>query len=324
MVQHSPPAPSSDGPSRRKDAQAARDTPLQRARATAGASANAGSTSGAAAEAAFGAASPAASERARAVSTPPGANARRIVCTLPTYNESQNILQLARELLALGPEFQVLVIDDNSPDGTWRIVAEAARTEPRLKLLHRTRDKGRGNAGREGFVEALNMGAAIVVEMDADFSHQPRFVPELIRRLDEGGPAAGAEPRAEIGLVLGSRAVAGGLDADRGITRRVITKAANLYIRLLLGVRVRDCNSGFRCWRRSTLEKIRVSESFSPGPAIVQELLFKTARAGIGIAEVPIEFANRLHGQSTLTVRTLLSGYTAVLKLRWMSLSGRL
>jgi dolichol-phosphate mannosyltransferase len=238
------------------------------------------------------------------------------VCTLPTYNESANILPLARELLALGPDFHVLVIDDNSPDGTWKIVGEAARSEPRLHLLHRTRDKGRGNAGREGFVEALKMGAAIVVEMDADFSHQPRFVPALIERLKTGGDS--------LGLVLGSRAVEGGLDADRGLTRRLITKAANLYIRLLLGVRVRDCNSGFRCWRRETLERIRVEEAFSPGPAIVQELLFKTARAGIGIAEVPIEFANRLHGQSTLTVRTLLSGYTAVLKLRWMSLCGRL
>jgi dolichol-phosphate mannosyltransferase len=238
------------------------------------------------------------------------------VCTLPTYNESANILGLSAELLALGPAFQVLVIDDNSPDGTWKIVAEAGRREPRLRLLHRTQAKGRGHAGREGFVEALKMGAEIVIEMDADFSHQPRFVPALIERLEAGGES--------LGLVLGSRAVAGGLDADRGLTRRMITKAANLYIRLLLGVRVRDCNSGFRCWRRETLEQIKVGEAFSPGPAIVQELLFKTARAGIGIAEVPIEFANRLHGQSTLTVRTLLSGYTAVLKLRWMSLCGKL
>jgi len=243
------------------------------------------------------------------------ASAPLVVCTLPTYNESQNILPLVRDLLALGPYLQVLVIDDNSPDGTWRIVGEAAQSEPRLKLLHRMRDKGRGNAGREGFVEALKMGASIVVEMDADFSHQPRFVPTLIARLRSGD---------DVGLVLGSRAVHGGLDADRGLTRRLITKAANFYIRVLLGVRVRDCNSGFRCWRRETLERIHVEDAFSPGPAIVQELLFKTARAGIGIAEVPIEFSNRLHGHSTLTVRTLLSGYTAVLKLRWMSLCGRL
>ena len=114
------------------------------------------------------------------------------------------------------------------------------------------------------------------------------------------------------------------MDADRGWRRRLITKLANLYIRVLLGVSVRDCNSGFRCWRRSTLERIRADQAFSPGPAIVQELLYKTARARIGIREVPIEFTNRLHGQSTLTLRTLMQGYTAVLRLRWMSLTGRL
>jgi dolichol-phosphate mannosyltransferase len=238
-----------------------------------------------------------------------------VVCTLPTYNEAGNILPLCRELLALGPGFHVVVIDDNSPDGTWKLVREAEGSDPRLHLLHRTRDKGRGNAGREGFVEALRLGARVVVEMDADFSHQPRYIPALIRRLNSTPP---------VGLVLGSRAVEGGSDADRGWTRRTITKLANFYIRVLLGVRVKDCNSGFRCWKRETLEAIDVGRAFSPGPAIVQELLFKTARAKIGIAEVPIDFANRLHGESTLTLRTLLAGYTTVLKLRWMSICGKI
>ena len=101
-------------------------------------------------------------------------------------------------------------------------------------------------------------------------------------------------------------------------------RAANLYIRLVLGVPVKDCNSGFRCWRRETLERIDVARTFSPGPAIVQELLFKTARARIGIDEVPIDFANRLHGESTLTIGKLLTGYTTVLKLRWLALIGKL
>lgn len=240
----------------------------------------------------------------------------QVVCTIPTYNESGNILPLCREILALGPGIHVLVIDDDSPDGTGRMVEEAGRTEPRLRVLRRTNDKGRGRSGRDGFVEALRSGANAVIEMDADFSHPPRYIPALIQRLENGRPS--------IGLVLGSRGVSGGSDADRGLPRRLLTKAANLYIRLLLGLRVRDCNSGFRCWSRAALERIRVEETFSVGPGIVQELLFKTARAGIGIAELPIEFVNRAHGTSTLTFGKLITGYTTVLKLRWLAVRGKL
>jgi dolichol-phosphate mannosyltransferase len=243
-----------------------------------------------------------------------------VVVTLPTYNESLNILPLVRELLALGPGFQVVVIDDDSPDGTWKLVAEEAAREPRVHLIHRTSDRGRGRSGRDGFVRALEMGAKVVIEMDADFSHQPKYVPALIRTLNTGVDEKGKP----IGLVLGSRAAPGGRDADRGIVRRTITLLANAYIRILLGVKVRDCNSGFRAWKRSTLEAIRVEETYSPGPAIVQELLFKTARARIGIAEVPIEFQNRLHGESTLTLRLLFQGYVAVLRLRWRAMTGRI
>jgi dolichol-phosphate mannosyltransferase len=257
--------------------------------------------------------SPAAPQRDAAPSGP------RVVCTVPTFNEAENVLPLARELLALGPRFEVLVVDDDSPDGTWKLVRDAARDEPRLHLLHRTEDRGRGTAGRDGFVRALEMGADVVVEMDADFSHHPRFVPAMLARLEQ--PARDGRP---CGLVLGSRGVAGGSDADRGILRRALTKAANLYIRILLGVPVRDCNSGFRCWRADTLRAIRVEDTFSRGPAIVQELLFKTARARLPIAEIPIEFVDRVRGESTLTMRILLSGYTTVLKLRWLALCGKL
>lgn len=260
------------------------------------------------------------SGREAPMSTPPvpapELGALKVVCTVPTYNEAENIVPLARELLELGPGFEVLVIDDDSPDGTWRLVQEAARDEPRLHLLHRTTERGRGAAGRDGFVEALRLGADVVVEMDGDFSHQPRFVPQMLERLDQ--------PGAEAGLVLGSRAVSGGRDADRGALRQVVTKLANLYIRILLGVGVRDCNSGFRCWRRSTLEAIDVGSTFSRGPAIVQELLFKTARRRIPIAEVPIEFVDRVRGESTLTLRILLQGYLTVMKLRWMAIRGRI
>lgn len=226
------------------------------------------------------------------------------------------MLPLARALLELGPNVRVLVIDDDSPDGTWRVVAEAAREEPRLLLLHRTEDRGRGRAGRAGFLKALELGADIVIEMDADFSHRPEYVPALVRRL--------LDPEHPAGLVLGSRGVAGGRDAERSLPRRWLTLVANAYIRLVLGVRVRDCNSGFRCWARETLERIHVEETFSAGPAIVQELLFKTVRAGIPVAEVPIEFKSREHGESTLTLKTLLTGYFVVLMLRWRAMRGKI
>jgi len=238
----------------------------------------------------------------------------RLVVTLPTFNEADNVIPLAEELLALSPGVEVLVVDDQSPDGTADLVAAQGETEPRLHLRLRTEDPGRGRSGRDGFVRALEMGAEVVVEMDADFSHQPRYIPDMVARLGEGGP----------GLVLGSRGVSGGQDADRGLFRRLLTVLANTYIRLLLGVRVRDCNSGFRVWRRETLERIEVARTFSVGPAIVQELLFKTARAGIEIAEHPITFVNRRAGESTLTLRKLLAGYFTVLKLRWMATIGKL
>ena len=216
-----------------------------------------------------------------ATSSPP-----RVVCTVPTYDEAENILDLARELLAIGPHVEVLVIDDDSPDGTWKLVRDAGRDEPRLHLLHRTTDRGRGRAGRDGFVRALELGADVVVEMDADFSHHPRFVPALVERL--------CDPERPVGLVLGSRAVGGGSDLDRGLLRRWITLAANLYIRVLLGVRVGDCNSGFRCLEPATPSGAHPasSETFSAGAgdragAPVQD------RASAGIAHrrsSPIEF----------------------------------
>ena len=237
----------------------------------------------------------------------------RVIVTVPTYNEALNVDPLLDALLGLKPRVEVLVADDDSPDGTWRRVEARAARDPRVHLMRRTTDRGRGLAGRAAFVRALEMGADAAVEMDADFSHPPASVPALLAKLDEG-----------YDLVLGSRAVAGGRDVGRPLARRVITTLANLYIRIVLGLSVRDCNSGFRAWRASALHAVRVEQTVSPGPAIVQELLFKAKLARLRIAEVPIEFVERARGESTLTLRKLIQGYVMVLRLRLWSITGKL
>lgn len=241
---------------------------------------------------------------------------RRVIVTVPTWNESLNIELLMNDILKLNDGsvlYEVLVADDHSPDGTWQIVEKRAKADPRVHLLHRTSDKGRGRAGRDAFVKSLEMGADAIIEMDADFSHPPRYIPVMIQKLEEGND-----------LVLGSRGVGGGKDLGRPLARRIITKLANLYIRLLLGLNVKDCNSGFRAWRASALRAISVNHTFSQGPAIVQELLFKARQKGLSICEIPIEFVERERGESSLTFRKLLQGYTMVLRLRWWAITGRL
>jgi dolichol-phosphate mannosyltransferase len=237
----------------------------------------------------------------------------KIVATIPTWNEIENIVSLSEAVLAQDPRLEVLVADDNSPDGTWQAVAALAAQNPRVHLLHRTTDKGRGRAGRDAFAWALDHGADLVFEMDADWSHHPRHLPDMIRAIEGGAD-----------VVLGSRRVPGGEDVGRTALRRVITAASNLYVRLLLGLPVRDCNSGFRGFRRTALETIDARHAFSPGPAIVHELLYKARLRGLKIVEVPIRFQDRERGTSTLTFRTLLRSYVTILRLKWLSLTGRL
>ncbi len=236
----------------------------------------------------------------------------KIVVTIPTYNEIENIETLVREILVQDERIEVVVADDDSPDGTWRAVAALAAADPRVHLLHRTSDRGRGRAGAAAYAWALQHGADAAFEMDADFSHQPRYLPAMIAAL------------AEADVVIGSRQVAGGRDIGRPLWRRWLTRASNLYVRLALGVPIGDCNSGYRGFRRRALEAIDVGSAFSPGPAIVHELLYKARLRGMTMVEVPIEFVERELGQSTLTFRTLLRSYFTILALKWRGVTGRL
>lgn len=232
--------------------------------------------------------------------------------TIPTYNEIENIERLVAEVLAQDERIQVVVADDHSPDGTWKAVGALAAKNSRVHLLDRTTDRGRGRAGRDGYVEALRLGADVAFEMDADFSHHPRHLPQLIAALEDAD------------IVLGSRQVPGGQDVGRPWFRKLLTRASNLYARVALGLPVSDCNSGYRGWRRSALQAVDVGSAFSPGPAIVHELLYKARVKKQRMVEVPIVFCDREEGTSTLTFRTLLRSYFSVFRLRWLGITGRL
>jgi len=231
----------------------------------------------------------------------------RIVVTLPTYNEAENIGPLIEELLALGDEFEVLVIDDDSPDRTWEIVWKLSKTEPRVHLIRRIGERGRGTAGLVGFKWARDEGADAVVEMDADFSHQPRFIPALLEPIRRG----------EANIVIGSRLVPGGGETGRSPIRTVITLLANAYIRLILGLPIRDCTSGFRVFDRQALERLPWEKMRCRGPEIVQEVLHEARKAGLKMVERPIIFEERRAGQSTFNVKIMLRSLLYMIRLRF-------
>ena len=230
---------------------------------------------------------------------------------IPTYNEKENIKDLIDRILKLKmKDLHIVVVDDNSPDGTADIVKKISKYKKNVHLLLRKKDKGRGAAGRDGFIYCLRHNADIVVEMDADLSHDPKYIPLLIDELKNAD------------LILGSRRVEGGKEIGRSFIRKIVTYFANLYIRFMLGLKVKDCNSGFRCFNREVLEKINLERLESKGPAIVQEVLFKAHLKGFKIKEIPIKFVDRTKGKSKLGFAQLITGYFMVLKLRIQNLFG--
>ncbi|MBI3542893.1 MAG: polyprenol monophosphomannose synthase [Deltaproteobacteria bacterium] len=232
----------------------------------------------------------------------------KTVIMIPTYNEKDNIGRLIADILALrvdGHELHALVVDDNSPDGTSPLVEAIAAKEPRVHLLTRKTERGRGSAGIAGFKKALELGADFAVEMDADFSHDPKYLPALIKTCER-----------EADVVLGSRFVKGGSDDDRGPYRQLVTKAAGIYVRTLLSLKVNDVSSGYRCFRRSALKSIDLDHLISTGPSIVTEILYKCSVKGMRIAEVPIVFIDRRLGETKLNVVTLVKTLLMVARFR--------
>jgi dolichol-phosphate mannosyltransferase len=235
-----------------------------------------------------------------------------VFVTLPTYNESGNIKPLIEEIRRLGKDIGIVVADDDSPDGTWKIVQDMALEDDQLFLLRRFENKGRGTAGAEAFQFALDHGADVIIEMDADYSHHPKYIPaflEAVKRYD---------------LVLGSRSVSEGRDLRPSALRKYLTVFSSFYARSILNLPVKDCNSGFRCYRRDVLETIDMQTIRSVGPSIVQEILYKAHLAGFTIGEIPIDFIEREVGTSNLNLRRLMQGFVMVLNLRFLRIQGKL
>lgn len=235
----------------------------------------------------------------------------KIYIIIPTYNEKENIANLINEILRLNiKDLHILVVDDFSQDGTWKRVEEVSKKKDNVNLLLRKTKRGRGYAGKDAFVYCLKNKADLIIEMDADFSHDPKYIPLMLKEIKN------------YDMVLGSRRVKGAREVGRGVIRIIITYLANLYIRIILGLKVKDCNSGFRCFRRDVLEKINPEKIKSKGPAIIQEVLFKAHLKGFKIKEIPITFVNRTKGKSKLGISQLAAGYFMVLKLKIQHLFG--
>jgi dolichol-phosphate mannosyltransferase len=229
------------------------------------------------------------------------------VC-LPTYNERENVERMVRSLHAL--DVQVLVIDDNSPDGTGEIADRLARELDGVSVLHRPRKEGLGPAYLAGFRRALDEGAELILEMDCDFSHDPADVLRLLAAAEEAD------------LVLGSRYVQGGGTENWGRVRRFISRGGSLYAQILLGAPVRDLTGGFKCYRRAVLEALPLDEIHSKGYAFQIETTYRTLRKVFRVREVPITFVDRLVGGSKMSRTIVVEGFWKVPLLRLQALRG--
>jgi dolichol-phosphate mannosyltransferase len=215
-------------------------------------------------------------------------SAQRVLVIVPTYNERDNVERIAERLLAAVPAANLLIVDDGSPDGTGKIADEMAEVDQRITVMHRTGKSGLGTAYIAGFSYGLSNGYDVMVEMDADGSHAPEQLPRLLSALEHAD------------LVIGSRWVPGGKLVDWPRSREALSRGANLYTRLALGIDIRDATGGFRAYRRAVLETIDYQTVSSEGYCFQIDLAWRTVRAVFRVAEVPITFAERERGVSKM------------------------
>lgn len=230
---------------------------------------------------------------------------RKTLIIVPTYNERENLPELIRQIFVEVPHTHILVVDDNSPDGTGALADGLAAADARVHVMHRAGKLGLGTAYIGGFKWALERDYERVFEMDADFSHQPKYLPTFLEKAEEAD------------LVLGCRYMKGGGTEDWTFMRRLISKGGNLYARAVMGLRFKDLTGGFKCFRREVLEALQLDAVKSKGYAFQIELTYRAHLAGFKIAEVPIIFPDRKLGQSKMSGRIVREAMLNVVKLRF-------
>jgi len=231
----------------------------------------------------------------------------RTVIVVPTYNEASYIERLIFEILYFQPEFDILVVDDNSPDGTGKLVKELSKESDRIKILRQPKKSGLGRAYLEGFKYALSLNPPYnrIIQMDADFSHHPKYLSDLINATQDKD------------ISIGSRYIAGGKILDWKLNRKVLSYVANLFTPFWLGLEIKDCTSGFRCFRREALTKIGLEKIKSNGYLFQIEILTRCLHLGYSYTEIPITFIERKAGKSKLGFYEVWEAIWGVLKLRF-------
>lgn len=229
---------------------------------------------------------------------------------IPTYNESDNVVALVEEILGLGVVSDIIIVDDNSPDGTGQLAEELAKQHQGVHVIHRSGKLGLGTAYIAGFKLALSLSADCIMTMDADFSHQPRYIPSLIAQTGV------------YDLSIGSRYVDGGGTINCNLWRRFLSRMGNIIARLALGLKATDCTAGFRCYRRQVLETIDLDAIFSSGYSFLVEMLYRCQKLGYRVGEVPIVFENRRQGASKISQGEIWKAAYTVLRLGWERLMG--
>jgi dolichol-phosphate mannosyltransferase len=229
----------------------------------------------------------------------------RTLIVVPTYNERENVGALVPQLLQVAPDADVMLIDDNSPDGTAVFAEQSFRAEPRFSILSRTGPRSFGRSLLDGYRAALKSGYARLLQMDADFSHDPKMVPELI------------DASRDADVVIGSRYCRGGRVVNWPWHRELLSRFANRYVSMITALEVRDSTAGFRCWTRRALESLLENGVASDGYAFQVEAVFRTQRAGFRVVEVPITFTDRRAGQSKMSGKVILESMLKPWSLRF-------